>query len=227
LWIAWSTNQVLPDSSERLVGDEGGYDGLAYWLTQGYFFTWPGRVPGYPIFLAVCYLLFGHSYAAVLYVQAFVGVLTILLTFLLARRFTEEKSALLAAALVAVNPALILHVTHLYTEILYAPLLLLALLGLLRAIEQPKPHRFVFAGVLLAITNLCRPTAALFPALVPFLLPQAWPLTRRLFLSFVYTGAMVAVIAPWTYHNYRAFLPLSISGVVLWKGRAEFYHLTE
>ncbi len=230
LFMAWSTNQVLPDSPDRLDGDETGYEGLAYWLTQGYFFNWPGRVPVYPTFLAVCYLIFGRSPATVLYVQAFVGALTIPLTFLLARRFTGEKGSLLAAMLVAVHPALIFHVRVLYTEVLYAPLLLLALLGLVRAIEQPRPHRFVIGGILLAVTNLCRPTASLFPLLVPFLLPQAWPLTRKLFLSLIYATAMVMVIAPWTYHNYKThhvFLPLSISGVVLWHGSPEFYHLME
>lgn len=230
LWMAWSANQVLPDSPDRLKGDETGYDGLAYWLTQGSFSTWSGRVPVYPVFLAACYLVFGHSYARTLYIQAFIGALTIPLTFFLARRFTQEKSALLAAALVAVDPALIFHVVRLYTEILYTPLLLLALLGLLRAIEQPRPQRFILAGVLLAIANLCRPTAALFPLLVPFLLPQVWPLPRKLFLSLVYVGAMAAAIAPWTYNNYKThhiFLPLSVSTAVLWQGSPEFYHLME
>jgi hypothetical protein len=41
---------------------------------------------------------------------------------------------------------------------------------------------------------------------------------------------MIAVIAPWSYHNYRAygtFLPLSVTGgVVLWHGSPEHYHLT-
>ncbi len=230
LWMAWRTNQWFPDSPARLQGDETSYDGLAYRLTQGEFFIWPGRVPVYPILLAVCYLLFGHAPASVLYVQVFVGVLIIPLTFLLARYFIQETGALVAAALVAVHPALILHVSVLYPEVLYAPLLLLALLGLLRAIEYPRPRRFVFAGVLLAIVNLCRPTAAFFPLLTPWLLPQAWPLTRKLWLSFLSATAMVVVIAPWTYHNYRtyhAFLPFSTSSVVLWMGSPEYYHLME
>jgi hypothetical protein len=41
---------------------------------------------------------------------------------------------------------------------------------------------------------------------------------------------MVAVIAPWTYHNWRTyhrFLPLTISAGALWYGSPEFYHLTQ
>jgi hypothetical protein len=46
----------------------------------------------------------------------------------------------------------------------------------------------------------------------------------------VYGLTMVAVIAPWTYHNWRTFhrfLPLSISAGALWQGSPEFYHLRE
>jgi hypothetical protein len=41
---------------------------------------------------------------------------------------------------------------------------------------------------------------------------------------------MMAVIAPWTYHNgrtYHRFLPLTVSGGALYKGSPEFYHLTQ
>lgn len=230
LWLAWRANQWLPNTPDRLVGDEPGYDWLASELVQGRFFEWPGRTPVYPMFLALCYVLFGHSYAAVLYAQAFVGAAAIPLTYRLARRFVGPRSSLLAAGLIALNPALAYHVTRLYSEILYTPLLLLAVLSLLWALEAQGVRRYVLAGALLAIANLCRPTALFLPAIVPILLPGAWSLRRRVTLFAAYAGAMVAVIAPWTYHNYRTyntFLPLSVSTALLWQGSPEFYHLME
>src|SRR5262249_5605850 len=159
-----------------------------------------------------------------------VGAISIPLTFLVARRFTGERSALFAGALVAILPSLIVHVTRLYSEVVYTPLLLLAMLSLLRAIEQPWASRFAWAGGWLATGNLSRSTGALFPVVLPLILPWSWSVKRRLIFSLIYGGAMALVIAPWTYHNYRThhvFLPLSVSIAALWQGSPEFYHLME
>jgi hypothetical protein len=228
--VAAHDAHALLVSPGQLFGDEPGYDYLAVRLLDGHFFDWPARTPVYPLFLTACYWMFGHSFGAVLYAQAAVGASVIPLTFLLARRFTRPGWALLAAGLVAVHPALIGHVTRLYTEALYTPFQLLAVLSFLRALDTPTVARFATGGMLLAVTTLCRPTIALFPLIVPFLLPRGLSLLRRASLWVCYTGAMIIVIAPWSYHNYRTyhmFLPLSVtSGVVLWHGSPEHYHLT-
>jgi hypothetical protein len=230
LWAAWDMNQSFPDTPERLAGDEPGYDYLAYSLLQGEFFQWPCRTPVYPLFLAACYQLFGHSYAMALYAQAFVSAAAVPLTYLLARYFVGIRGALLAATMVALHPALVFHGKRLYTESLYTPLLLLVLLSLMWSFKKPLVHRFILAGATLAIATLCRPATALLPLILPFILPRTWGFGRKMLLWAVYAGAMVAVIAPWSYHNYRTyhtFMPLSISGVVLWHGSPEFYHLME
>ncbi len=41
LYLAWRTNQTLPDTPARLRGDEPGYESLAYGLLKGNFFDWP------------------------------------------------------------------------------------------------------------------------------------------------------------------------------------------
>jgi 4-amino-4-deoxy-L-arabinose transferase-like glycosyltransferase len=230
LWVAWKTNQSLPDTSARLLGDEQHYDGLARSVLVGSFFQWPGRTPVYSLFLAGCYLIFGSSYNNVLYVQAFLGASVIPLTFLLARYVTAVRSSLAAAAIVMLHPSLIFQVKRLLSENLYTPLLLLSLLSLLWALNRPLISRFSLGGVLIAITNLCRPTAALFPFLVPLLMPRSWTWKRKIQLSLAYLGAVVVVTAPWVYHNYQtyhAFLPYSVSLTALWQGSPEFYHLAE
>ncbi|WP_445249285.1 ArnT family glycosyltransferase [Microcoleus sp. OTE_8_concoct_300] len=228
LYLAWQTNQTLPDTPARLKGDEPGYEGLAYALLKGYFFEWPGRTPIYPFFVAGCYAIFGRSPAAVVYVQAFLGATIIPLTFILARRFTGAQSSLVAAGLIALHPSLILHVSRVQTEILYAPLIILTVLSLLRALEQPQWQNFSLAGAVLAITNLCRPTGMLLLAIVPLLMPRQWSFKRKIALFMAYLGAIIIITAPWTYHNYRThktFLIYSVSTALLWQGSPEFYHL--
>lgn len=228
LYVAWRTNQTLPDTPARLTGDEPGYERFAYDLLNGYFFERPGRTPVYPFFVAGCYAIFGRSPASVVYVQAFLGATIIPLTFILARRFTGAQSSLVAAGLMAIDPSLIFHVRRLQTEILYTPLILLTVLGLLWAFERPQWPNFSLAGALLAITNLCRPTGMLFPFIVPLLMPREWHFKRKIALFVAYLGAIIIITAPWTYHNYRThktFLIYSVSVGVLWQGSPEFYHL--
>jgi hypothetical protein len=42
LYLAWRTNQTLPDTPARLTGDEPGYERFAYRLLNGHFLS--GRV---------------------------------------------------------------------------------------------------------------------------------------------------------------------------------------
>jgi 4-amino-4-deoxy-L-arabinose transferase-like glycosyltransferase len=227
LWVAVTYDRLL-GSPVQLIGDEPRYDYLAYSLLKGEFFQKPLATPIYPLFLAVCYWFFGHSYAAVQYIQAFVGSTVIPLTFILAKRFTDMKSSLLAAVIVALIPALIYQVPIIYTEVLYTPLLLLTTLSLLWAIEEPKIRRFVLAGALLGISTLCRPATAFLPLILPLIMPRNWGIKKQAILFMVYTCAMVGVIAPWTYHNYRTyniFMPFGLSLTTLWGGSPEFYHI--
>ena len=228
----WQRVPEAPDElALHLVGDEGGYEGLAYALLQGVFFQSPVRVPVYPMFIAGVYsALRERSMAKLLYVQAFVGVLVIPLTYILARRFTGVVPALVAAGIVAVDDLLIDQARYIYAEILYTPLFLVALLALLWALQAPRLWRFAGAGASMAVATLCRPTSALLPVILPLLLPWDWGLKRQVGVCLAYGLAMVAVIAPWTYHNWRTFhrfLPLSISGGALWQGSPEFYHLRQ
>jgi hypothetical protein len=224
------TTQRLLTMPAQLIGDEPRYEEATRALLQGDFFPLPITTPVYPLFLAACYTVFGHSYAAVLLVQALIGTAAIPLTYRLAHRFTSKRSSLLAAAIVALCPCLISYVGYLYTEVLYTLLLLLTLLSLLWALEAPLLRRFVLAGATLGISTICRSATALFPMLIPFMLPRTWCLRRRVVLWATLIATMAALIAPWTYHNYRthrAFIPFSLSMTMLWHGSPEFYHVME
>jgi hypothetical protein len=230
MWIVYEANQRLPDSPERLTGDETNYDRIAYGLLQGSIFESPTRTPVYPLFLAACYAIFGHSYAAALYVQAVVGATAVPLTYLLARRFTGTRSALAAGLLMLFLSIGYYWVTYLYSEELFTPLLLLAVMALLRALGAPVIERFMLAGALFAVAALCRPATALFPLLLPVLLPRAWALRRRVILWAAFVGMMIAMIAPWTYHNYRLhhrLVPLAVPAAVYWQASPEYYRLLQ
>jgi predicted membrane-bound mannosyltransferase len=151
----------------RWVGDEIGNEELAYALLQGAFSHSPVRGPVYPLFIAIAYYSLGErSPAKLLYVQAVVGAAVVPLTYPLARRLTGSIPALVAAGIVACNDPLIEHARWMYSEIISTPLLLVALLTLLWALQAPR--RFAWAGASTAVVTLGRPTTALIPLMLPW-----------------------------------------------------------
>ncbi len=123
LQAAWQRNtEVLDELALRLVDDESGYEEAADALLHGSFFRSPVRVPVYPLFIAVVYYVLGEcSPAKLLYVQTFVGVAVVPLTYLLAQRLTGVIPALGAAGIVAFDDPLIEHARQIYSEIVYTP----------------------------------------------------------------------------------------------------------
>ena len=203
-------NLECPDEvALRLASDEIGYEELAYALLQGVFPIACAGAGVPDVYRSGHTMALGErSPAKLLYVQAFVGVVAVPLTYLLARRLTGIIPALVAAGIVALDDSLIWHARGIYTEIVYTPLLLVALLALLWALQAPRPWRFAWAGAGMAVVTLCRPTTAFLPLLLPLVLPWGWTLKQKAGVCLAYGLTMVVVIAPWTYHNWRTLSPL-------------------
>jgi hypothetical protein len=228
LYAALQWNESHPDSPERLVGDEPGYDGLARGMLEKLGFDWPGRVPLYPLWLAGVYLLTGGSYRAVPYVQAFLGVTTIPLTYLLGRKALGHSAGLVAALFAAVSYGLIHQSLHLLSEVLYTPVVLVAAITLWDAIDKPRLWRFCWAGFWVGTSSLVRPTLLLFPLVVVLLLVVLLKKQRAVRHWTVYVLAASLTIAPWILRNYalyHAVFPLQTSNAILWQGSPEYYHL--
>jgi len=135
----------------------------------------------------------------------FLGAATTVLAFRFLRHRGEEP-ARWAAWSVALHPTLLVASTWVATEVLYATLLLAALLALARLEESPRLSRGVASGILLGLCVLTRPQALM---LVPGLLLVAaiWLLRRvpwRIRVRCVAASALAAAItiAPWTARNW-------------------------
>src|SRR5215813_7319119 len=128
LYAAWLINQYQPDNPARLIGDEPGYNNSALELLRGEGFTWLGRVPLYPVWLASVHWLTGTSYHALRYAQAFLGTTTVLLAYLLGRRVFGHTVGLLTALLTAASYVLIQQSIHLLSEVLFTPVVMLTAL---------------------------------------------------------------------------------------------------
>lgn len=179
--------------------------------------------PLYVFFLAGLYRAFNDP-AAVRFVQAVLGAAACAVMFHAGRGFFDERTGLVAAGILAVDPlAVYLAGLHL-TENLFLVLLLLALVQSLRVADGPTLGRVIGLG---GIVGLAALTRAVFLAFLPCVL--VWSLAvwgpRNLQGYRVFGIAAVAaglVILPWTARNWlalHAVVPIqSNAGLVFWAG---------
>ncbi|MCC7352236.1 MAG: glycosyltransferase family 39 protein [Anaerolineae bacterium] len=210
---------------QPLEGDAVLYDQLATSLVNGYGFSKGAgepqtavRGPGYPLFVAGLYTLFGHHVLPVYLVQILLDVLTLLLLYRFARDTTGHASgAFVAAALYALYPPFIQQALSLYSETLYTLLLLVSLWIFWQATQRRQLHWFAICGLVLGVATLVRPVTLLFPIWLGACL---WPLRRSVGLwrpTLILTIFFVLIILPWTIRNQRlfgTFVPVStLSGL--------------
>lgn len=117
------------------------------------------RAPGYPFVLSFFVDSEHQTFAIanVLFMQAVVGILTVMTYLSLFRRLMPTGWALTAGLLTAISPHLLNSSVYILSESLFTFILGLHLLVLERAIQLKQLHWAFIAGLLLAIDFLVRP----------------------------------------------------------------------
>ncbi len=169
------------------------------------------RAPFYPTFLALIYLVTGSGqgrFLAVRLVQTLLGGSLPPLTYLVARTLLSgdplvakervERTAVIAAWVVACYPLLVLYPFGLATENLFFPLLLLGFYYCLRLVDNGSPKHAFLAGVFLAFSALTRSIILPFAGLAVL---WVWFSVRKWRLALGMALVMVAMIAPWVVRN--------------------------
>ena len=209
----------------HITGDSLIYGDIARnWLDHGVFGlthadgphpTWI-RLPGYPAFLAACFVLFGREhYNAVLLTQIVIDVAGCFVICDLARRTLSARAARLAFLLAALCPFTANYTVAPLAETLSIFLVALSLdcaVAGFGEVEQARPGwaAWIGCGVGLSAGILLRPDGGLLlVALGLFLLWRMWkrPAQRRqLFSAGVLLLAIsLAPLVPWTIRNWRDF----------------------
>jgi 4-amino-4-deoxy-L-arabinose transferase-like glycosyltransferase len=200
--------------------DQDGYRRLGQVLAEtGKFTRYPEsptfvpevlRTPGYPLFVAVIYRIFGVSQLPVVLMQAVAFVATCMLVFGIASRLTSPGVALAAAAATALYSPLpyfgALVMTELWTTFLFTA----AMLAMLEAVQDRRMSSFALAGFLFSATALSRPVFFLFPValvLVGIVLRMGSDSITKLSPPPVGRWAVLLVVAsltllPWFTYNY-------------------------
>jgi len=171
------------------------------------------RLPGYPLFLAAIFRLFGvGSYYAVLRIQVVVDLGTCLLVAAFVREYAGERPALIALWLATLCPFTATYVAAPLTETLSIFCVALAMLAAGRCVAngyrgRAWPAMLAFA---LAYAILLRPDGGLLAAAV-----LGWLFIRGILQPKAHERGLAKLIAisaftllpllPWTIRNYRTF----------------------
>ena len=216
----------------RVEVDARAYDRIAWNLAQGYGYRelLDGPLeednaimrvgPGYEIFLAVLYFIFGHSYEVVWVVHALLRTLSVLLIFLLAQNIFKEKFiGLVAALLVGFSPDLITINGLLMAETLGVLLITLTVYFFFLCFRNPTNFWFIVAlGLSLGGAVMVRTPALflIFPIL--FYLGKE----KKYKYGFVLLVTIGFLFTPWIVRNYfvyHTFVPTNLAyGVDLASG---------
>ena len=170
------------------------------------------RAPFYPAFLALVYFIngtdFSRFFAARLAQAIFLGAPLAPLTYWVSRKLfppllagegpgvRSERSARIAAWIVAGYPMLLVYPLGLGTENPFFVLLLSSFLFLLQSIERPAAASLFFSGLFLALTTLTRSVILPFALAAFFLL---FYLHRSKALLAILSFFLV--ITPWVVRN--------------------------
>lgn len=221
---------IVTGLSDTPTYDGLGYDILAVNLLQGkgYAGDVPTafRPPGYPLFLAGVYGLFGHRFAAVRLMQVLIDAVTCVLFYFVGKKLFDRQVGFVAALGLSLYPLHIYMVNQFYSETLsfFFQMIVLWLATLLP--ERKHLGVSLMMGLLLGATTLTRPTATLWIPLmllwVFYVSLKARDVTR---IALVVLGLLLT-FGPWTVRNYlvfRTFIPVaSLGGVGVWAGNNPF-----
>jgi hypothetical protein len=217
LWFVFHLSQI--------DGDTLIYGGIAKnLLLHGVYGFSPGRapgsidptlirLPGYPIFLAACFRLFGtEHYRAVMFVQVGADLATCWLASALARRLFGRRAALVVLWLAALCPFTASYVAVPLTETLVLTSIALSFYGFARWQDAGQGFNrwlWVIAGAI-ASSLLLRPEQGLLAvAILPTMLWGAvvarGPRTRSALPVVTAALFILLPLVPWTLRNWNTF----------------------
>jgi 4-amino-4-deoxy-L-arabinose transferase-like glycosyltransferase len=159
--------------------------------------------PLYSLFLASIFVIFGKNFLIVRLIQALLGALSVLMTYSIGKKMTNEKNVRIAAIIMVFYPQNVVFSDLILTEVLFLFLFLASFLLLFKSLEKRSYLYASLAGILFGLTSLTRSISFFFL----FFLCGVCLISKKLRINLKYiivtTLLMTLTILPWTIRNYK------------------------
>lgn len=194
------------------------------------------REPGYPLYLALVFKVFGKDIKVVQLLNIVLAMLTALVVARLAEFVSPHRFVRLAAPVALLtHPGLIVAEARGGFEVVFILFLSLSLLLFYRALQRNTVALYVAAGTLLGLSTLIRSSLMLIPAgLLLAMLIYHWrtPALKQVpgrFLALLLP--ILVVVSPWVVRNYMLVGTLvpgaTVSGIAAYTGQYMCEHRFE
>ncbi|MCM8809983.1 MAG: glycosyltransferase family 39 protein [Candidatus Omnitrophica bacterium] len=189
--------------------------GKGYWVNNPYFpdgpkfYAW--RSPGFPIFLALIYKIFGHNFLFAKIGLAILSSLTCILLYFLTKTLINMKTACWVSLIYSIYPASIFWTGYLAPETFITFLLVLSIFLLTEwHFNDKKILFFIFGNLTFGFLSITKPT---FLALCPFLILTFALMHKKDLLKILLISSICLSFFPllWGIRNYKIFNKLFIT----------------
>lgn len=188
------------------------------------------RPPGYPVFLALVYSIFGHNTQVVIFLQILISTLAVYLVYLIAELIWQKKTqSLIAAGLAAIYPIFIYYNLFLYSENFALLACLLFIYFLFKVLASGgKSYYFLLSGLFFVALMLTKPLFApilILPIILLILYRKQVKISRALVLFLL---PVLLLWGGWIARNYLVFskpIPFGIGlGPIIYVGNNLAYN---
>lgn len=178
------------------------------------------RTPGYPLFLSVFWNLGEQGYKVVPVVQFLLGLLSIYLGYLLAKKIFSEKAARIFAVIFLLEPTFLTVGFFLLSDTLFILFFLLTLHQAILFFKSHQSKHLALTSLFMALAILIRPVLMYFPIIFLGLLLWHFRKSLKKFIicSLFFALLLITCLSPWYIRNYLGFNQLFLSTTPAYNG---------
>lgn len=218
---AYPERSIRPDSAsylflvDRLLEGKGLHgDGTSHIDLQ--------RTPGYPLFLAALFSVFGSdANAAVVLVQLLSGGIVAFILYYLGKLYFGSKVGIAAGLIYMLVPNVVLWSMAILSDVLFSLVLVLAFVPIALYVRNSKIWLLAVAGILLGMAGLIRPIGMMLLLLWAVLLVgmnafTKKPLRHILLAGSVFVATAGMLLGAWVIRNTIVWDRTMLSSISVW-----------
>lgn len=162
------------------------------------------RTPGYPVFIAFFYFIFGYSPIVILIIQIIFDSFTSILIYLMAKNLFNNKTALIASYLYSIEPHASIYSISMYSDTIFVFFISLFGYHIIKYFLELRTKNLVFLSIFLGIATLIKPSSVYIPVIIMIFIIIYFRknLKKILINGSLFVSLFILTLSPWLVRNY-------------------------